>query len=213
MTQAAAPKVEFHFDVGSPNAYLVHKLIPGIEQRTGAKLIYVPILLGGVFKLTNNQAPMVQFKGIRNKLEYQRLEFTRFIRTHGLARFKMNPHFPVNTVQVMRGAVAAEMDGQLARYVDAVFRNMWEEGLKMDDPAVITAALTQSGLDGARTLARIQDQDVKDKLLANTEASVARGTFGAPTFFVGDEMFFGKDRLREVEEEIEAAKTRAKSRA
>ncbi len=213
MTQAAAPKVEFHFDVGSPNAYLVHKLIPGIEQRTGAKLIYVPILLGGVFKLTNNQAPMVQFKGIRNKLEYQRLEFTRFIRTHGLARFKMNPHFPVNTVQVMRGAVAAEMDGQLARYVDAVFRNMWEEGLKMDDPAVITAALTQSGLDGARTLARIQDQDVKDKLLANTEASVARGTFGAPTFFVGDEMFFGKDRLREVEEEIEAAKTKAKSRA
>jgi 2-hydroxychromene-2-carboxylate isomerase len=213
MTQAAAPKVEFHFDVGSPNAYLVHKLIPGIEQRTGAKLIYVPILLGGVFKLTNNQAPMVQFKGIKNKLEYQRLEFTRFIRTHGLARFKMNPHFPVNTVQVMRGAVAAEIDGQLARYVDAVFRNMWEEGLKMDDPAVITAALTQSGLDGARTLARIQDQDVKDKLLANTEASVARGTFGAPTFFVGDEMFFGKDRLREVEEEIEAAKTKAKSRA
>ena len=213
MTQAAAPKVEFHFDVGSPNAYLVHKLIPGIEQRTGAKLIYVPILLGGVFKLTNNQAPMVQFKGIKNKLEYQRLEFTRFIRTHGLARFKMNPHFPVNTVQVMRGAVAAEMDGQLARYVDAVFRNMWEEGLKMDDPAVITAALTQSGLDGARTLARIKDQDVKDKLLANTEASVARGTFGAPTFFVGDEMFFGKDRLREVEEEIEAAKTKAKSRA
>ena len=213
MTQAAAPKVEFHFDVGSPNAYLVHKLIPGIEQRTGAKFDYVPILLGGVFKLTNNQAPMVQFKGIKNKLEYQRLEFTRFIRTHGLARFKMNPHFPVNTVQVMRGAVAAEIDGQLARYVDAVFRNMWEEGLKMDDPAVITAALTQSGLDGARTLARIQDQDVKDKLLANTEASVARGTFGAPTFFVGDEMFFGKDRLREVEEEIEAAKTKAKSRA
>ncbi|MGE0852823.1 MAG: 2-hydroxychromene-2-carboxylate isomerase [Hyphomicrobiaceae bacterium] len=213
MTQAAAPKVEFHFDVGSPNAYLVHKLIPGIEQRTGAKLIYVPILLGGVFKLTNNQAPMVQFKGIKNKLEYQRLEFVRFIRKHGLAQFKMNPHFPVNTVQVMRGAVAAEMDGQLARYVDAVFRNMWEDGLKMDDPAVITAALAQSGLDGARTLARIQDQDVKDKLLANTEASVARGTFGAPTFFVGDEMFFGKDRLREVEEEIEAAKTKAKSRA
>jgi 2-hydroxychromene-2-carboxylate isomerase len=196
------PKVEFHFDFGSPNAYFAHKVIPGIEQRTGAKLIYVPILLGGVFKLTNNQAPMVQFKGIKNKLEYQRLEFTRFIRTHGLARFKMNPHFPVNTVQVMRGAVAAEIDGQLARYVDAVFRNMWEEGLKMDDPAVITAALTQSGLDGARTLARIQDQAVKDRLLKNTEATVARGTFGAPTFFVGDQIFFGKDRLRDVEEEI-----------
>jgi len=198
------PKVEFHFDFGSPNAYLAHKVLPAIEERTGVSFGYVPILLGGVFKLTNNQPPMVQFKGIKNKLEYQRLEFTRFIRTHGLARFKMNPHFPVNTVQVMRGAVAAEIDGQLARYVDAVFRNMWEEGLKMDDPAVITAALTQSGLDGARTLARIQDQDVKDKLLANTEASVARGTFGAPTFFVDDDIYFGKDRLRDVEEAIMA---------
>jgi 2-hydroxychromene-2-carboxylate isomerase len=207
------PKVEFHFDFGSPNAYLVHKLIPQVEQRTGARFDYVPILLGGVFKLTNNQPPMVQFKDVVSKQNYQRLEMVRFVRKHGLSQFRMNPHFPVNTVQVMRGAVAAEIDGQLARYVDAVFRNMWEEGLKMDDPAVITAALTQSGLDGARTLARIQDQDVKDKLLANTEASVARGTFGAPTFFVGDEMFFGKDRLREVEEEIEAAKTKAKSRA
>ena len=198
------PKVEFHFDFGSPNAYFVHKLIPQVEQRTGAKVAYVPILLGGVFKLTNNQPPMVQFKGVKNKQEYQRLEIVRFIRKHGLTQFKMNPHFPVNTVQIMRGAVAAEMDGQLASYVDAVFRHMWEEGKKMDDPEVIRAALDASGIDGARVLARIQDQDVKDKLLQNTEASVARGTFGAPTFFVGDEIFFGKDRLRDVEEEIEA---------
>jgi 2-hydroxychromene-2-carboxylate isomerase len=209
MSQAVTPKVEFHFDFGSPNAYFVHKLIPGVEQRTGAQFVYVPILLGGVFKLTNNQAPMVQFKGIKNKLEYQRLEIVRFVRKHGLTAFKMNPHFPVNTVQIMRGAIAAEMDGQLGKYADAVFRHMWEDGLKMDDPAVIAAALAQSGLDGARTLARIQDQDVKDKLLANTEGSVARGTFGAPTLFVGDEIFFGKDRLRDVEEEIEAAKAKA----
>jgi 2-hydroxychromene-2-carboxylate isomerase len=202
------PKVEFHFDFGSPNAYFVHKLIPQVEQRTGAKLAYVPILLGGVFKLTNNQPPMVQFKGVRNKQEYQRLEIVRFIGKHGLTAFKMNPHFPVNTVQIMRGAVAAEMDGQLATYVDAVFRHMWEEGKKMDDPEVIRGALDASGIDGARVLARIQDQDVKDKLLQNTEASVARGTFGAPTFFVGDEIFFGKDRLRDVEEEIVAAKAK-----
>jgi 2-hydroxychromene-2-carboxylate isomerase len=198
------PKVEFHFDFGSPNAYLVHKLIPQVEQRTGAKFAYVPILLGGVFKLTNNQPPMVQFKDVVSKQNYQRLEMVRFIRKHGLAQFKMNPHFPVNTVQIMRGAVAAEMDGQLAKYVDAVFRHMWEEGKKMDEPEVIRAALDGSGLDGARILARIQDQDVKDRLLENTQASVARGTFGAPTFFVGDEIFFGKDRLREVEEEIVA---------
>jgi 2-hydroxychromene-2-carboxylate isomerase len=202
------PKVEFHFDFGSPNAYFVHKLVPQVEQRTGVKFTYVPILLGGVFKLTNNQPPMLQFKDIKSKLDYQRLEIVRFIKKHGLSQFKMNPHFPVNTVQIMRGAVAAEMDGQLAKYVDAVFHHMWEEGKKMDDPAVIRAALDSSGLDGARVLARIQEQDVKDKLLKNTEGSVARGTFGAPTFFVGDEIFFGKDRLRDVEEEIMAAKAR-----
>jgi 2-hydroxychromene-2-carboxylate isomerase len=202
------PKVEFHFDFGSPNAYFVHKLVPQVEQRTEARFTYVPILLGGVFKLTNNQPPMLQFKDIKSKLDYQRLEIVRFIKKHGLSQFKMNPHFPVNTVQIMRGAVAAEMDGQLAKYVDAVFHHMWEEGKKMDDPAVIRAALDSSGLDGARTLARIQEQDVKDKLLKNTEASVARGTFGAPTFFVGDDIYFGKDRLRDVEEEIVAAKAR-----
>ena len=203
---AVTPKVEFHFDFGSPNAYFAHKLIPQIEKRTGATFTYVPVLLGGVFKLTNNQAPMVQFKGIKNKLEYQRLEIIRFIAKHGLAQFKMNPHFPVNTVQIMRGAAAAEMDGGLAPYVDAVFVHMWEEGKKMDAPDVIRAALDQSGLDGARVLARIQDQEVKDRLLKSTEASVARGTFGSPTIFVGDEIFFGKDRLRDVEEAIAAKK-------
>jgi 2-hydroxychromene-2-carboxylate isomerase len=202
------PKVEFHFDFGSPNAYFSHKVIPGIESRTGAKFAYVPVLLGGVFKLTNNQPPMVAFKDVKNKQAYQRLEIVRFIRKHGLTAFKMNPHFPVNTVQIMRGAVAAEMDGYLPKYVDAVFRHMWEEGKKMDDPEVIRAALDSSGIDGERVLARIQDQEVKDKLLNNTEASVARGTFGAPTFFVGEEIFFGKDKLRDVEEEIEAAKAR-----
>ncbi len=201
------PRVEFHFDFGSPNAYFVHKLIPEVEARTGAKFNYVPVLLGGVFKLTGNAAPMVQFKGIKNKLEYQRLEIARFIRKHRLTAFRMNPHFPVNTVQIMRGAVAAEMDGKLAPYVEAVFHHMWEEPKKMDDAGVIAAALTQSGLDAARILARTQDQDVKDKLLANTEGSVARGTFGSPTFFVGDEIFFGKDRLRDVEEEIIAQRT------
>ena len=195
-------QVEFHFDFGSPNAYLAHKLILGIEQRSGAAFVYVPVLLGGVFKLTNNLAPMTQFKDVKNKLEYQRLEFQRFIDKHGLRQFRWNPHFPVNTVQIMRGAIVAQVDGKLMPYVDAVFHHMWEAPKKMDDPAVIGAALEESGLDAARILARIQDQDVKDALLKNTEASVARGTFGAPTFFVGDEMYFGKDRLRDLEEAI-----------
>jgi 2-hydroxychromene-2-carboxylate isomerase len=203
------PKVEFHFDFGSPNCYFAHKVIPDIEQRIGAKVTYVPILLGGVFKLTNNQPPMVQFKDVKSKRDYQLMEAKRFIKKHQLTQFKMNPHFPINTVQIMRGAVAAEMDGLLGKYADAVFRHMWEEGLKMDDPEVIRTALDAPDLDGARILARIQEQDLKDKLRTNTEASVARGTFGAPTFFVGDEMFFGKDKLRDVEEEIAAAKARA----
>jgi len=201
-------RVEFHFDFGSPNAYLAHKLVRGIEQRTGAAFVYVPVLLGGVFKLTNNVAPLVQFKDVKNKLEYQRLEMRRFIERHGLKQFQWNPNFPVNTVQIMRGAIVAQTDGSLMPYVDAVFHHMWEAAKKMDDPAVIRAALDESGIDAARILARIQEQDVKDALLKNTEASVARGTFGAPTFFVGDEMYFGKDRLRELEEAIAQAASR-----
>lgn len=203
-----APTVEFHFDFGSPNAYFAHRVIPEIEARTGVTFRYVPVLLGGVFKLTNNQAPMVQFKDVKNKKEYQRLEVARFIQKHGLTQFRMNPHFPVNTVQIMRGAIAAGKIGKLAPYVEAIFHHMWEDPKKMDDADVIRAALTHSGLDADGILARIGDQDVKDELLRNTEASVARGNFGSPTFFVGDEMFFGKDRLRDVEEEIIARQKR-----
>jgi 2-hydroxychromene-2-carboxylate isomerase len=199
------PRVEFHFDFGSPNAYFCHKVIPGIEARTGTKFHYVPVLLGGVFKLTNNQAPMMQFKGIKNKNEYMRLEIQRFIKKHKLTAFQMNPHFPVNTVQIMRGAVFADSAGFLAQYVDAVFHHMWEAPKKMDDADVIKSALDASGLDGAAILAGIQTQEIKDTLMANTEASVTRGNFGSPTFFVGTEMFFGKDRLRDVEDEINAA--------
>jgi 2-hydroxychromene-2-carboxylate isomerase len=196
--------VEFHFDFGSPNAYLSHRVIPRIEQRTGAKFRYVPVLLGGVFKATNNRSPGEAFAGIRNKLEYEHLETQRFLRRHAISGFNRNPFFPVNTLRIMRGAVAAELDGSLAPYVAAVFHHMWEQPKKMDEPEVIRAALNQSGLDGAAILARCEDAAVKQKLIANTEASVARGTFGSPTFFIGDEMWFGKDRLRDVEEAIAA---------
>ena len=196
------PIVEFHFDFGSPNAYLAHLVIPQIEKRTGAPFEYVPVLLGGVFKLTNNRSPIESFQGVKNKLEYQRLEMQRFIRRHDITRFAMNPFFPVNTLLIMRGAIAAQMEGVFDRYVDAVFRHMWAEPKKMDDPAVARAALDESGLDGERLIAMTQEPAVKERLLANTHRSVERGAFGSPTFFVGDEMFFGKDRLREVEEEI-----------
>jgi 2-hydroxychromene-2-carboxylate isomerase len=194
--------VEFLFDFGSPNAYLAHKVIPEIERRTGAKFVYFPVLLGGVFKLTNNKPPMVQFDGIRNKLAYERLEMQRFMTRHRLTEFRFNPYFPVNTLRIMRGAVAAETLGVLAPYTDAMFHHMWEMPKKMDDPAVIAEALRESGLDAERLLAASETAEIKDRLARNTEAAVERGVFGSPSFFVGSELFFGKDRLRDVEEEI-----------
>jgi 2-hydroxychromene-2-carboxylate isomerase len=199
--------VEFHFDFGSPNAYLAHLVVPEIEKRTGAKFEYVPILLGGVFKLTNNRSPAESMRGIKNRLEYEELERQRFVRRHAITRFTFNPFFPVNTLLIMRGAVAAQLEGVFDRYVDEVFRHMWAEPKKMDDPEVVHAVLEQSGLNAAALLARTQEPAVKDRLLKNTEASVARGAFGSPTFFVGSEIFFGKDRLRDVEEELARAKT------
>jgi 2-hydroxychromene-2-carboxylate isomerase len=196
--------VEFHFDFGSPNAYLAHCVIPAIEQRTGAKFVYVPILLGGVFKATSNRSPVESFAGVRNKLEYERLEMDRFIRRHGI-RFQFNPFFPVNTLLVMRGAIAAQTLGVFERYVDAMFHHMWAAPKKMDDADVMRGVLDESGFDSARFSELVRAPEVKDQLLANTNRSVERGTFGAPTFYVGDDIYFGKDRLRDVEEAIAAA--------
>ena len=194
--------LDFHFDFGSPNAYFAHRVLPAIAARTGATVRYVPVLLGGIFKATNNRSPFEAFAGVRNKLDYERLEMRRFIERHGLTRFRMNPFFPVNTLLLMRGAVVADKAGMLAPYVEAGFHHMWEEPKKMDDPAVFRAAMDASGLDGAALLESAQAADVKAQLIANTEASVGRGSFGAPTFFIGREMYFGKDRLRDVEEAL-----------
>lgn len=199
-------KVEFLFDFGSPNAYLAHKVIPGIESRTGAEFTYVPILLGGVFKLTNNKPPMLAFGEVKGKLAYEQRETERFIKRHRLARYRFNPFFPVNTLQLMRLAVAAEQAGALMPYVDAAFHHMWEEPKKMDDPEVIRAALTASGLDADALIALSQTPEVKQRLLAHTEDAASRGVFGSPSFFVEGELFFGKDRLRDVEDEIMAGR-------
>lgn len=200
------PKVEFLFDFGSPNAYLSHLVIPAIEKRQGVTFDYVPVLLGGVFKLTNNRSPAESNADIRNKPEYQNLETERFIRRHGITRYKMNPHFPVNTLAIMRGAVAARKLGIFERYVDEVYRHMWAEPRKLDDPAILRAALLESNLPADRLFELVQTQEVKDELTAETRRAVERGTFGSPTFFVDGEIYFGKDRLRDVEEAIASAK-------
>jgi 2-hydroxychromene-2-carboxylate isomerase len=198
-------KVEFHFDFGSPNAYLSHLVIPEIEKRTGAKFEYVPVLLGGVFKMTNNRSPAQSLVGIKNKPEYERLEMSRFIKRHGITRFQSNPFFPVNTLMMMRGAISARSLDVFERYVDEMYRNMWAEPRKMDDPNVFRAALDEAGLPTSKILELIETKPVKDQLIDNTNRSVERGTFGSPTFYVGNEIFFGKDRLRDVEEMIVAS--------
>lgn len=197
-----APTVEFLFDFGSPNAYLSHRVIPGIEARTGVAFAYVPVLLGGVFKATGNRSPGEAFKDVRNKNEYSALETRRFLNAHDITDYRRNPDFPVNTLQIMRGAVAAEREGCFAAYVNAVFDHMWREPKKMDEPDVIEAALEASGLPTRRLIAGMQDRAVKAELIRNTEAAVERGVFGSPSFFVDDEHFFGKDKLGDVEAEI-----------
>ena len=192
--------IQFHFDFGSPNCFLAHRVIPGIEQRTGTRFRYVPILLGGVFKATNNRSPAEAFADVPAKRAFMELETRRFLDRHGIADFTRNPYFPVNTLALMRGAVAAGQAGCFERYVEIMFHNMWSEPKKLDDPAVIRTVLHENGFDVGALLERAQSADVKQELIRNTEMSVARGTFGAPTFYVGEEMFFGKDQLRDVEE-------------
>ena len=196
--------VEFIFDFGSPNAYLAYTVLQDIARRTGAQVLLTPCLLGGIFKITGNQAPMTAFGGVQGKLAYEALETKRFVARHKLDRYQFNPHFPVNTLLIMRGLVAARRLGVEQAYLDTVMAAMWERGLKMDDPQVVAAALTEAGLDAKAILEATQDPDVKAELMANTERAAARGAFGIPTFFVGDEMFFGKERLGQVEEELAA---------
>jgi 2-hydroxychromene-2-carboxylate isomerase len=197
--------VVFYFDFGSPNAYLAHRVIPVIEARSAARFDYQPILLGGVFKLTGNRSPAEAYRDIRNKLAYEARETQRFVARHGLSAYRMNPHFPVNTLKMMRGAVAAQRLGVFAAYVEACFAAMWERGLKMDDPTIFEQALTEAGLDAGALGALCEDGTVKQALIDNTEAAVAAGAFGSPTFIVGGELYFGKDRLRDVEEAVRAA--------
>ena len=193
---------QFMFDFGSPNAFLSHEAIPAIEKRTGVKFEYIPILLGGIFKATNNKSPAETLAGVKNKREFHAIETERFVKRFQVQPYVWNPFFPVNTLNLMRAAVAAQFEGVFPAYVEAAFHHMWREPKKMDDPEVAVKALNSSGLDGAKLLGRAQEPEVKAKLIENTQSAVERGAFGSPTFFVGNEMFFGKEQLRDVEEMV-----------
>ena len=193
-------KVEFLFDFASPNAYLSYHVLREVAERQRVELVLTPVLLGGLFKLTNNQAPMLAFGEVKGKLEYDMLETQRFIEAHGLNKFVFNPHFPINTITLMRGFIAAQEMGVVEQYVEANLSAMWEQGLNMGDPEVAAGVWQSAGLDAASLAEAIQTQPVKDALLQNTQQAADRGAFGVPTFFVGDEMFFGKERIIQIEQ-------------
>lgn len=187
-------QVEFYFDVGSPASYLAWTQIAQLAERHGAEVVYQPMLLGGVFKATGNASPA----SVPAKGRYTRIDFERFARRYQVP-FAQNPFFPINTMQLMRGAVALLDGDQFQPYVDAVFRAIWVEGQNMGDPDVVARVLGGQGFDVAGLLQQINDPAVKERLRQITERAIERGVFGAPTFFVGDEMFFGQDRLDFVE--------------
>lgn len=193
------PTLEFFFDYGSPYSYLADTQLPALASRTGAEVGYRPMLLGAVFKATGNQSPMME--PVEAKRAYGGVEMRRFI-AHYEAPFQMNPHFPINTVPIMRACHAAMKQGVFESFHAAVYPAFWARGENLGDEATLVRVLDEAGLDGRAIVAASTDDDVKQALRATTDEAVARGAFGAPTFFVGDEMFFGADRLAFVEAEL-----------
>ncbi|WP_171211914.1 2-hydroxychromene-2-carboxylate isomerase [Ruegeria sp. HKCCA5426] len=195
--------VAFHFDFGSPNSYLAHLLIPGLAQAYGATFTYVPVLLGGIFRATGNRAPGETNAGIENKLRYERRDLLRFTERNGIVdEFSFNPYFPINTLQLMRGCIAAHRLGVFELYMERVFRGMWQFEQNLGDPEVLSRWLTDGGLEAEPLFALIQDPEVKTQLISNTEMAVSAGDFGAPTFHYDGEIYFGKDRIRDLEQHL-----------
>jgi 2-hydroxychromene-2-carboxylate isomerase len=190
---------KFIFDFGSPKTYLVYKLLPGIEKRTNTKAEYVPVLLGGIFKSTNNVSPIESFKTVPAKGKYDDLDTARFVKKHNIP-FNFNSNFPINTLNLMRGAIYAQENEIFDKYVEVVFKSMWVDNKKMDDLEVIQSVLLENGLPVKEIFEGTQDQEIKDKLIKNTSEAVEKGVFGAPSLLVNNELFFGKETLQDVEE-------------
>ena len=199
-------KVDFIFDVASPNIYFCHKLIPDLKARTGVEFEYIPCLLGGIMKLSGNQPPFVAFAEIPNKNKYQLIEIERFIKQHQLKEFKFNSNFPMNTVQIQRGALAAIELGIFDEYLEIILEAMWEKNLNLADIDIFQSTLSENNIDAGSIMEIITSQDCKDKLIANTTDAVNRGAFGVPTFFFENQIFFGKDHLHQLEEYIYSIK-------
>ena len=195
-------KVDFIFDFASPNAYFCHKLIPIIEDRTDVSFNYIPCLLGGIFKLSGNQPPFMAFADIPNKNAYQMIEIERFVKQHELKKYQFNSNFPINTVQIQRGSIAAQELNVFDQYLDVVITAMWEDNKNLNDLDILKATLNENNMDVEAIFNIVNSQECKDRLIANTSAAVERGAFGVPTFFLDDQIFFGKDHLYQLEEYI-----------
>ena len=186
-----AKTVEFYFDFGSPYSYLAYRALPGIAATHGAQIVWRPMLLGGVFKASGNHSPAEN----PAKRKWMQQDMQRWAARYG-AVYKHNPHFPINTLTLMLGAAGMQMRGtDFSRYVEAMFHAMWEEPRNLGEPAELAAVLRQAGFDADAFQSLVNDPTVKEQLKKDTEEAVARGVFGAPTFFVGEEMFWGQDRL------------------
>ena len=195
--------VEFLFDFVSPNAYLAWYPLKDVVARTGSGLTVTPVFLGGMHKLTDNAPPMIRDADVKGKVEYGMLEMQRFIAKHGFTKYRLHPQFPFNSVTLQRMLLAVEGEDRL-RLVDALLPALWEQGVPVDDPAALGAVLAGAGFDGQALLAATQDAGIKQALMDSTQHAVDRGAFGIPTFFVGTEMFFGKERLGQIEEALAA---------
>ena len=192
-------KLVYCFDYASPFSYFAHTQLPALLERTSAEIEYRPSLLGGIFKATGNQAPMME--KCENKRAYSMKSLQRWVGHYGVP-FQFNPNFPINTVNVMRTCVAAQRDGVFEAFHPAMFQAMWVDGRNLGEPDEIAAVASEAGLDGKALVGASQEQGVKDTLRANTEATVAAGAFGVPTFLVGDELFWGADHLHFVEQAL-----------
>ena len=198
--------VDFIFDVASPNTYFAHKLIPDFEKRTGASFRYIPCLLGGIHKLTNNQPPFIAYANCKNKSDYQMIEIERFVKQHKLTKYKFNSHFPPVTIQVQRGAIAAQKLNVFDEYFECVISAMWENDKNISDINVLKEVLEQNNFDVSSIIDISVSQDCKDELIKNTDNAVSRGAFGVPTFFYENQIFFGKDHMYQLEEYINSNK-------
>ena len=192
-----AKNIEFYFDFGSPTAYLAYTQLQLIAEKNKINLEYYPILLGGVFKATGNNPPA----SVPAKGKYMMVDLQRFADKYKVP-YKRNPYFPVNTLSLMRGAVSYQEDGDFLKYVNVMFKNMWIEPKNLNDDEVLKKVLIDNNFDADDFIKRISDQNTKNKLISNTENAVKKGAFGAPTIFVGDEMFFGQDRMEFIEDYI-----------